>query len=111
MLERPPCAAVDDGQYEWNKADEVAQSNERRRGELPIGLRDPRIRARMLVHPDKGAHHEYGDDQGNEREIAETNAQKDSKASHGGGFHVLGRDPGFRLFVTISHETGSLWLK
>ena len=65
----------------------------------------------MLVHPEEGAHHEDGDDKRDEREISETDAQEDSKASHGGGFHVLGRDPGFRLFVTIPQETGQLWVK
>ena len=45
------------------------------------------IGLRMLAHPDESSHHEDGDDEGDEREIAEADAQEYSEALHGGGFH------------------------
>jgi len=58
----------------------------------------------MLVHPDERAHHEYGDDEGDEREVAEANTQEYSEALHGGSFHSGAGDAGDRLFVTISQK-------
>jgi hypothetical protein len=41
----------------------------------------------MLMHPDESAHHEDGDDEGDEREIAEADTQEYSEAVHGTCFH------------------------
>jgi len=107
MLQCPPCCAIGDCHEQGDDADKIAENEKGDGRELPVSSREPRTGLRMLMHPDESPRHEDGDDEGDEREIAEANTQEYSEALHGGSFHRGAGDAGVRLFVTISQKDGA----